>query len=46
MWPLLEVMTVLAEEVNSDFHRLGSNRRQQIIHELSSCSPTVLEYLV
>ncbi|KAL0267137.1 UNVERIFIED_CONTAM: hypothetical protein PYX00_009490 [Menopon gallinae] len=45
VWPLLEIMTALPEEVNSESLRLGDNRRQQICNELSTCSPTVIEYL-
>lgn len=44
-WPLLEIMTVLPEEVNSRSLRLGSNRRQQVLAELTAIGETVSEFL-
>jgi Exportin 1-like protein len=46
MWPLLEILTVFPEEVNSRLLRLGANRRNEVILELSSHSKIILEYLV
>lgn len=46
VWPLLEILTVLPEEVNSRSLRLGANRRNEVIQELSSHSKIVLEFLV
>ncbi|KAK6636318.1 hypothetical protein RUM43_009977 [Polyplax serrata] len=43
---LLEVLIVLPEEVNSKSLRLGENRRHQILEELASCSPAVVDFLV
>lgn len=43
--PLLEILTVLPEEVNSSTLRLGANRRQEVIQDLSTCVPTVSEFL-
>ncbi|XP_043274763.1 transportin-3 isoform X2 [Venturia canescens] len=43
--PLLEIMTVLPEEINSRLLRLGANRRQHVLLELSSVSDTVTEFL-
>ncbi|PNF38379.1 Transportin-3 [Cryptotermes secundus] len=45
VWPLLEILTVLPEEVNSRLLRLGANRRQEIMQELSSTAPTITEFL-
>ncbi|XP_060821726.1 transportin-3 [Bombus pascuorum] len=45
LWPLLEVMTVLPEEVNSRSLRLGANRRQHILLELNASADTVTEFL-
>ncbi|XP_046738771.1 transportin-3 [Diprion similis] len=45
LWPLLEVMTVLPEEVNSRSLRLGANRRQHIIMDLNASADTVTEFL-
>lgn len=45
LWPLLEIMTVLPEELESRTVRLGSNRRLEILEELKSCAPTVIEFL-
>ncbi|XP_076655817.1 transportin 3 [Halictus rubicundus] len=44
LWPLLEVMTVLPEEVNSRSLRLGANRRQHILQELNASADTVTEF--
>lgn len=44
--PLLEILTVLPEEVNSRALRLGANRRQQIIKDLTFSVPSVSDYLV
>ncbi|KAK2580863.1 hypothetical protein KPH14_005937 [Odynerus spinipes] len=45
LWPLLEIMTVLPEEVNSRSLRLGANRRQHVLVELSATADTVTEFL-
>lgn len=45
LWPLLETLTVLPEEVNSRTLRLGSNRRQDIIQDFQDSSPAVLQFL-
>ncbi|XP_059471505.1 transportin-3 [Neocloeon triangulifer] len=45
VWPLLEILTVLPEEVNSRLLRLGANRRNEVTQELASHSKIVLEYL-
>ncbi|XP_031829291.1 transportin 3 isoform X2 [Nomia melanderi] len=44
LWSLLEVMTVLPEEVNSRSLRLGANRRQHILQELNASADTVTEF--
>lgn len=45
LWPLLEVMTVLPEEINSRFLRLGANRRQYVLMDLSNAVDTVIKFL-
>ncbi|XP_012271220.1 transportin-3 isoform X2 [Orussus abietinus] len=45
LWPLLEVMRVLPEEVNSPSLRLGANRRQHIMMDLADSADTVTEFL-
>ncbi|KAE8750021.1 hypothetical protein FOCC_FOCC003145 [Frankliniella occidentalis] len=45
LWPLLETLTVLPEEVNSRTLRLGSNRRQEILNDFQNSSPAVLQFL-
>ncbi|XP_018342669.1 PREDICTED: transportin-3 isoform X1 [Trachymyrmex septentrionalis] len=45
LWPLLEIMTVLPEEVNSRSLRLGDNHREHIVHELNASADTVTEFL-
>ncbi|XP_046388483.1 transportin-3 [Ischnura elegans] len=45
LWPLIEILTVLPEEVNSRSLRLGANRRSEIMQELKSSSKIVSECL-
>ncbi|XP_001602761.1 transportin-3 [Nasonia vitripennis] len=45
LWPLLEILTVLPEEVNSRFLRLGANRRQNIVTNFTNNGNGVLEFL-
>ncbi|KAF7379433.1 transportin-3 [Vespula maculifrons] len=45
LWPLLEIMTVLPEEVKSKSLRLGANRRQHVLVELIATADTVTEFL-
>ncbi|KAK7492007.1 hypothetical protein BaRGS_00016671 [Batillaria attramentaria] len=42
---LLEVLTVLPEEVNSRSLRLGANRRAEILDELTAACPVILQLL-
>ncbi|XP_063222525.1 transportin-3 [Bacillus rossius redtenbacheri] len=44
-WPLLEILTVLPEEVNSRMLRLGANRRTQVMSELVATAPAVTDFL-
>lgn len=46
VWPLLEILTVLPEEVNSRLLRLGANRRHEVMQEFGSTAATVTEFLV
>jgi len=46
IWTLLELLTVLPEEVNSRSLRLGSNRRQQVLDDFSQSSSAVTQFLV
>ena len=43
---LLEVLTVLPEEVNSRSLRLGANRRAEILDDLTAACPVILQLLV
>ncbi|KAJ8673318.1 hypothetical protein QAD02_004580 [Eretmocerus hayati] len=45
VWPLLEILIVLPEEVSSRYLRLGSNRRQDIVNNFTANGDRVLEYL-
>ncbi|XP_020287942.1 transportin-3 isoform X2 [Pseudomyrmex gracilis] len=45
VWALLEIMTVLPEEVNSRSLRLGDNHRQHILNEFNACADHVIEFL-
>lgn len=42
---LLEVLTVVPEEVNSRSLRLGANRRAEYLDELAAASPVILQLL-
>lgn len=42
---LLEILTVLPEEVGSHHLRVGANRRDEVIHELRASAATVLSLL-
>lgn len=43
-WPVVEILTLLPEEVHSRKLHLGENRRHQVIAQLESASPTVLNF--
>ncbi|GJQ77535.1 Trn-SR [Trypoxylus dichotomus] len=45
LWPLLEVLTVLPEELESRSVRLGENRRIEVMEDFKQCAPTVNEFL-
>lgn len=45
LWPLLEILTVLPEELESRSVRLGENRRLEVKEELKACAATVNEFL-
>ncbi|CAG9853754.1 unnamed protein product [Phyllotreta striolata] len=45
VWPLLEVLTVLPEELESRSVRLGENRRYEVLEDMKFCAPTVNEFL-
>lgn len=45
IWPLLEILTVLPEELESRSVRLGENRRVEVLEELKSCASVVNEFL-
>lgn len=45
IWPLLEVLTVLPEELESRSLRLGENRRIEVMEDFKACAPTVNEFL-
>lgn len=44
-WPVLEILTLLPEEVHSRKIQLGENRRHQVTNQLESTSPTILAFL-
>ncbi|KAL1509671.1 hypothetical protein ABEB36_004377 [Hypothenemus hampei] len=43
--PLLEILIVLPEELESRSVRLGENRRLEVLEELVQCAPMVMEFL-
>lgn len=45
LWPLLEILTVLPEELESRTVRLGANRRADILEDLRHCSPPIAQFL-
>nr|CAD7421596.1 unnamed protein product [Timema poppensis] len=45
IWPLLEILTVLPEEVNSRSLRLGANRRQEVLQDLTATASAVNQFL-
>ncbi|XP_017075269.2 transportin-3 [Drosophila eugracilis] len=44
-WPLLEVLKVLPEEIDSRFLRLGANRREEVHKQLDASAECVLKFL-
>lgn len=44
-WPILEILTLLPEEVHSRKLQLGENRRHQVTNQLESVAITVLTFL-
>ncbi|XP_048516795.1 transportin-3 [Dendroctonus ponderosae] len=46
IWPLLEILTVLPEELDNRSVRLGENRRTEVLADLKHCAPTILEFLI
>lgn len=45
IWPLIVVMTLIPEEINSRYLRLGANRREEIYRQLENNSRVVCELL-
>ncbi|XP_017835111.2 transportin-3 [Drosophila busckii] len=45
IWPLLEVLKVLPEEIDSRYLRLGANRREQVHKQFDASAECVLEFL-
>ncbi|CAH1174165.1 unnamed protein product [Phaedon cochleariae] len=45
IWPLLEILTVFPEELESRSVRLGENRRLEVLEDMKICAPTVNEFL-
>lgn len=46
VWPLLEILTVLPEEVESRAIRLGENRRVELLQEFNECAPAINNFLI
>ncbi|KAH8233997.1 hypothetical protein KR032_010147 [Drosophila birchii] len=45
VWPLLEVLKVLPEEIDSRYLRLGANRREEVHKQLDASAECVLKFL-
>ncbi|XP_044748390.1 transportin-3 [Coccinella septempunctata] len=45
VWPLLEILTVLPEEIEKRSIRLGENRRLELIEEFKQCAATIEQFL-
>lgn len=46
LWPLISIITLIPEEINSRLLRLGDNRRSEIHKQLEANSKTVTDLLV
>ncbi|KAL3266215.1 hypothetical protein HHI36_010397 [Cryptolaemus montrouzieri] len=46
VWPLLEILTVLPEEVEGRAIRLGENRRQELLEDFRQCASTIDQFLI
>ena len=46
LWPLLEILTVLPEELGSRTLRLGANRRSEVLKLFSASTNNILHLLV
>jgi len=46
LWPLLEILTVLPEELGSRTLRLGANRRSEVLKLFSTSTNDILHLLV
>lgn len=46
IWPLLEILTVFPEELESRSVRLGENRRVEVLEEMKFCAPVINEFLM
>ena len=46
LWPLLEILTVLPEELGSRTLRLGANRRSEVLKLFSASTNDILHLLV
>lgn len=44
-WPIVEILTLLPEEVHSRKLHLGENRRHQVVSQMETASPVVLNFL-
>lgn len=45
VWPLLEILTLIPEEIDSRYLRLGANRREEIHKQLDAAAPKVMDFL-
>ncbi|XP_068141625.1 transportin-3 [Drosophila tropicalis] len=45
IWPLLEVLKVIPEEIDSRYLRLGANRREEVHKQLDASAECVLKFL-
>lgn len=45
VWPLLEILTVLPEEIEKRNIRLGENRRLELVDEFKQCAETIEQFL-
>ncbi|XP_055836947.1 transportin-3 [Episyrphus balteatus] len=46
VWPLVEILTLIPEEIDSRYLRLGANRRKEIHKQLEESAGTVNEFLL
>ena len=45
VWPLLEILAMIPEEIDARYLRLGANRREEVHKQLVAAAPKVIDFL-